>query len=229
MNYTHEPSTDFLFASQSYRAPPWCECLIKQTGMRIIILVLFAAILVQLNAQEETKTPTFDFIASSSQGDLNKDGILDLVIVTQDTVSNFGPYRLEIFFTQVNGDKKLILQSDQAIDVAYPDGKDGWLYGNDFEQVTIHNGVLWIEVGFLRGHMEHKFRYQNDHFELIGYSCANVSSGHLTTIDYNLSTGQRIEKKCRIDQDLKLVSDAIIKLNPLPSLEDFTPYTNEHY
>ena len=49
--------------------------------------------------------------------------------------------------------------------------------------------------------MEHKFRYQNVRFELIGFSYANVEHGILQLIDYNLSTGRRIEKECPISSD----------------------------
>lgn len=196
--------------------------------MKLIAILITFFVLGNAIAQDETFS-VFDFTVSTAHGDLNKDGILDLVIVTQDTASNFGPYRLEIFFTQPNGDKKMIVQSDHAIEVQYPNGKDGWLHGNALEQVSIKKGVVWIEMGFLRGHMEHKFRYQNNRFELIGYCYADVLAGHLTTIDFNLSTGHRIEKYGGIDQNLKVISDTIIRINPLPNLDEFTPYSNEFY
>lgn len=196
--------------------------------IKLITILITSFALGNAIAQDETFS-VFDFTVSTAHGDLNKDGILDLVIVTQDTASNFGPYRLEIFFTQPNGDKQMIVQSDRAIEEQYPNGKDGWHHGNAFEQVSIKKGVVWIEIGFLRGHMEHKFRYQNNRFELIGYCYANVLADHLTTIDFNLSTGHRIEKQGGIDQNLKVISDTIILIDPLPKLDEFTPYSNEFY
>lgn len=196
--------------------------------MNRLLTILCILLLGSSVAQQDT-IPVFDYTVSTAHGDLNKDGILDFVIVTQDSASNFGPYRLEIFFTLANGDKKLIVQTDKAIEKQYQNGKDGWQFGNALECVSIKRGVVWIEFGFIRGHMEHKFRYQNNRFELIGYSYANVMADHLTTIDFNLSTGRRIEKYARIDQDLKIISDSIIKIDPLPNLNEFTPFGNTLY
>lgn len=78
--------------------------------------------------------------------------------------------------------------------------------------------------------MEHKFRYQNGQFELIGYSYVNVSGGKMYMVDYNLSTGRRIEKEGMISDDhYTTIMDKIIKLNPLPRLDDFEPYDHKLY
>lgn len=173
---------------------------------------------------------TFNLIVSSVVGDLNKDGLPDLAMVTQDTSSHTGQYHLEVFFTQSNGDKERIVSSTEAIEPRFPYGKESFSFGQGFSELSIHRGVLWIETEFIRGHMEHKFRFQNNHFELIGYSYANVTAGQLTVIDFNLSTGQRIEKKGTIDADvLTTVSDEIVKFRPLPALEEFSQYDNEYY
>jgi hypothetical protein len=178
--------------------------------------------LAPLNNQHYTK------IISSVTGDLNKDGILDQVVVKEDTTAITDPYQLEVYFGQVNGGFKWILSATKAILSAYPNGKEGLNTGIQFSQVSIHNGVLWIETEMLRGHMEHKFRYQNGRFELIGFSYANVEHGILQLIDYNLSTGRRIEKECPISSDtFKVKLDKTIKINPLPSLPDFEPLTSE--
>jgi hypothetical protein len=97
--------------------------------------------------------------------------------------------------------------------------------------VTIKKGVLSINNEFLRGHSEHKFRYQNGRFELIGFS--HVSSGGIgvmETIDFNLSTGVRVEKFERYDTD-KVLSNKKTKLliRPLPRLEGFTPFESHLY
>ena len=82
-----------------------------------------------------------------------------------------------------------------------------------------------------RGHFTHKYRFQNGNFELIGFSQV-YSDGHgiMTTIDYNLSTGIRIEKTERYDTD-KVLSNTKKKIliRPLPKLQDITPMENELY
>ena len=90
--------------------------------MKQLLTILCILLLGSSVAQQDT-IPVFDYTVSTAHGDLNKDGILDFVIVTQDTASNFGPYRLEIFFTLANGDKKLIVQTDKAIEKQYQNGK----------------------------------------------------------------------------------------------------------
>ena len=173
---------------------------------------------------------SFNVHVNTVYGDLNKDGLIDVATVTQDTLNEYAPYKLGIFFQQLNGDLKLITSSIKAIEPQFPNGRESHRWGNGFGQLSIHNGVLWIETGFIRGHMEHKFRYQNNKFELIGYSYANVTAGQITIIDYNLSTGKRIEKEGNIsDDDYKVTVDKIIKLNPLPSLDEFEPYLNDLY
>ncbi len=178
------------------------------------------------------KDSSYSFIVhvNTVYGDLNKDGLIDVATVTQDTLNENAPYKLDIFFKQPNGDLKLITSSIKAIGPQFPNGRESHTWGDGFGQLSIHNGVLWIETGFIRGHMEHKFRYQNDKFELIGYSFANVTAGQITIIDYNLSTGKRIVKEGAIsDDDYKVTEDKIIKLNPLPSLDEFEPYVNDLY
>lgn len=173
---------------------------------------------------------SFKEVISTVEGDLNKDGIIDLAIVKQDTLHENAPYQLEIFFGQENGDSELIVSTTQAIEPQFPNGREHHMWGNGFGGLSIHNGVLWIETGFIRGHMEHKFRYQNNRFELIGYSYVNADVGTIRVVDYNLSTGKRIEKECDIGSDEYTVTmDKVIKQNPLPSLDEFEPYVNDLY
>ncbi len=171
----------------------------------------------------------FNNVISTVSGDLNKDGLVDLAMITQDTICPTQQYLLEIFFTQPNGDRKLVVSSIEAIEARFPEGRDAYKSGGN-STLSIHNGVLWIETGFVRGHMEHKFRYQNSRFELIGYSHVNVTAGQIKIIDYNLSTGKRIEKEGTVGDDTFTVTmDKIITLNPLPDLKEFKPYENALY
>ncbi|NRA11372.1 MAG: hypothetical protein HRT57_05385 [Crocinitomicaceae bacterium] len=174
---------------------------------------------------------TFNIWTLTVVGDLNKYGLLDLAIITQDTVCHTGQYQLEVFFTQPNGDKKLVVSSIKAIQPRYPWGKDSYSKSRGYSELSIKRGVLWIETGFIRGHMEHKFRHQNERFKLIGYILSDdAGAGIINIIDYNLSTGHRIEKEGTIgSDDYIMLMDKIIKLNPLPTLDEFTPYDHELY
>lgn len=165
------------------------------------------------------------------EGDLNKDSLPDKVIVTQDTVHENAPYRLQVFFKEPSGQYKLIVTSTKIIEPQYPDGRDGYSTGNRFGEVSIKKGILGIRFDLLRGNYEHKFRFQKGNFELIGYSeFYSNGQGEASTIDFNLSTGVRIEKLERYDTD-KLLSQKTKKIliRPLPKLQDLVPGENELY
>lgn len=164
-------------------------------------------------------------------GDLNKDGLSDLAIVTQDTTDATWPYRLQIFFKQSNGEYKLILSTDKALYPRFPDGQYGYQTGYDFDDIVIAKGILVISVQLLRGHYEHKFRYQNMNFELIGFSMAGSDGkGTISTRDFNLSTGTISEIEERYDSN-KVISNKKSKLliRPLPKLQDFQPMQSQLY
>ena len=164
---------------------------------------------------------------ASIKGDLNKDGLSDLVVVKQDTLSKSKPYRLQIFFAQPDGTNKLIVSTETAIAAENPDEMDG----SGFEKITVKNNVLTIHNGMLRGTFSHVFRYQHGSFELIGFS-KHISDGQGTiySTDFNLSTGVRYEQGQRYDTD-KIVFDKTEKkmIRPLPALQDFTPLGNDDY
>jgi hypothetical protein len=164
-------------------------------------------------------------------GDLNNDGREDLALVTQDTTADTGPYRLQILFRQPDGHYKLAVSTEDAIDPAFPDGRNGYRTGNDFDDITIINGVVTISVQLLRGHYEHKFRYQNGNFELIGFAESGSDGvGTCSSVDFNLSTGVRHEKdeRCDTDQVIRNVQKKVM-IRPLPRLQDFQPLQSELY
>lgn len=198
--------------------------------MKQFILTFF--ILFQYNSYAQTKTDkyNFDHTVIEVSGDLNKDNVPDKAIVTQDTLNENSPYRLQVFFKEPNGKFKLITTSIKVIAPEYPNGRDGYREVG-FSDITIKNGVLSVNVELTRGHFVHKFRFQNGNFELIGFSQV-YSDGHgiMTTIDYNLSTGIRIEKSERYDTN-KVLSNTKKKIliRPLPKLQDITPMENDLY
>ena len=184
-----------------------------------------------LLAQQMPTKDAFTHEVSRAKGDLNKDGLADLVVVTQDTLADKAPYRLQVFFTQPDKSRKLVVSTTQAIEPQYPNGRVHHFYGNGFGQVSIHSGVLWIECGLIRGHFEHKFRYQKGNFELIGYTYVNSDGlGFMSTVDFNLSTGNRIEQKINYTNDevVENTKEKVV-IKPLPKLQDFKPGENENY
>lgn len=181
-----------------------------------IVIGLFSA----CNLFAQNNKDNFSHEVTNVTGDLNKDGLDDKVVVLQDTMNKKAPYKLQIYFNQGSGKYKLISSSTKAIAPEFPEGKAGFDDGHQFLGVTIEKGVLSINNELLRGHYEHKFRYQNGRFELIGFS--HVSSdgiGVIHTTDFNLVTGVKVEKAERYDVD-KVVKNKKTKviIRPLPKL-----------
>jgi hypothetical protein len=198
--------------------------------MKQIFLTILIIFQLDSFAQTDTNNYNFDHKIMEVEGDLNKDNLVDKVVITQDTLSANAPYRLQIFFKERNGQLKLFVSSTKIIEPQYPDGRDGYRTGNGFSDVTIKNGVLSVNFELLRGHYEHKFRFQNGDFELIGFSMVYSDGlGVMTTTDFNLSTGIRIEKTERYDTDKVLSNTKKKILIPLPKLQDVVPMENELY
>lgn len=199
--------------------------------MKQILVILLIVLQVNSFAQADTTQFNFNYTVLEVTGDLNKDNLPDKVVVAQDTLSETAPYQLQIFFKEKDGNYKRVTASTKIIEPQYPEGRGGYITGNGFGDVTIRNGILSINFQLLRGHFEHKFRFRNGSFELIGFSMVNANGiGEMTTIDFNLSTGIRVEKTERSDNG-KVVSNTRKKIwiRPLPKLQDLIPMENEFY
>lgn len=198
--------------------------------MKIIFLIVgFALSQTTVYAQAKRPKDTFTHTVTSIKGDLNKDAIEDTVIVTQDTLQDTAPYRIQVFFGTESGGRQLIVTSEKLIDPQYPNGKGGFISGNGFSGIEIKKGILIVSNELLRGHYEYKFRYQNDNFELIGYTYVSSDGlGMMYSVDFNLSTGMRFSKSERYDSD-KVISDKKEKvlIRPLPKLQDIIPFEQD--
>ncbi|MCV9928088.1 hypothetical protein OIU83_10515 [Flavobacterium sp. LS1R49] len=200
--------------------------------MNKIILFLFIFISSSLMAQKSSTKDKFVVQIKKIKGDLNKDNLADLIVVTQDTIKPKAPYKLNVFIAQPNGTFKLIISTTKAIDPQYPEGKNGYYNGNSFYDITIEKGVLTIKNELTRGNFEHKFRYQNNDFELIGFSeTYSDGQGTMRTVNFNLSTGIRLTTSERYDDSNEKPTKAEKKIliRPLPKLQDFAPFTTEYY
>ena len=199
--------------------------------MKKLTCIIFILIATNLIAQKTKYKDGFTFEKIKVKGDLNGDKIADVAIVTQDTLDDKRPYRLQIFFTEKDGKLKLVVSTTKAIEAEFPDGKEkGFVTGNEFDDLTIERGVLSINNGLLRGHFEHKFRFQHGKFELIGYSHNYFYNGTMGSTDFNLVTGKRVETEEHFDTALpRNTSIKKYIISPLPSLQDFKPFTNILY
>lgn len=196
--------------------------LIKMLYLLPLCLIVLSK---PLSAQEN-----FNVVVSMAKGDLNKDLLADSIVVTQDTAADTSPYRLEIYFAKKEGGYQQNIQTDKAINEQHPNGKDGYREGYGFSNVSIKGGVIALHCQLIRGYFIHRFRYQNGNFELIGYSCKTTNPAGVSFADFNLSTGVYLETMESDDPEQKrMKSRKIIKVRPLPKLQDFVPYSNDLY
>jgi hypothetical protein len=131
-----------------------------------------------------------ELILGEAQGDLNKDGVEEKVVVyTTDDEGDFGKVRHLVVYKQENGKWVEWVLSDKAV----LGSEGGGMMGDPFTSVTIEKGIIhiehfggsswkWTEVD--------KYRFQEGDFYLIGHS-SNYGKPceYWDFYDYNLSTG----------------------------------------
>lgn len=135
-------------------------------------------------------------IIETVDGDLDGDRIPEKVIVynTIDT-TDFGNIREIQILKKVNQKWTILEKSRNAV----LKSKDGGMMGDPYQATEIKNGILMItQAGgssWKWGYTD-KYRFQNGHFELIGYSSSSGKpEEYWTDIDFNLSTGKLIFEK----------------------------------
>jgi hypothetical protein len=186
---------------------------------RINLLVILLIFIITNGIQAQIKDNYF--LLKETKGDLNKDNIIDKVLVYNDTINPESVYKIKIYFGDSSGGYNLFLESDNAITPRFPGAKnyDDRFYGNLFNQIKIKNGILIFETDLTRGYYENKYRFQNNTFELIGYSSSEGDGrGSVTSNDFNLSTGIHIEKTGSSNSNKDKIKKENIKITPLPTI-----------
>lgn len=131
-----------------------------------------------------------EMILGEAQGDLDKDGIEEKVVVyTTDIEGEFGKIRNLVVYKQENGKWTEWVLSDKAV----LGSEGGGMMGDPFTSVSVEKGIIhiehfggsswkWTEVD--------KYRFQEGDFYLIGHSSHyGKPCEYWDYYDYNLSTG----------------------------------------
>lgn len=159
-------------------------------------------------------------------GDLNKDGIDDAVIVSSPPNAE-GELHPESRMTRILFKDKTGNYSLAAESASVSLGGDGMHVF--FSGIIIKKGILEINHDFLRGWIKHIYRYQNNHFYLIGSSRVDGDASYVESGEYNLSTGRwthKYENDLPEENDTKSFSKkGIKKTDPLPLFDDFEPFS----
>jgi len=170
---------------------------------------------------------------SESYGDLDKDGIDEKVVVIDTGVKlNAGTKRQILIYKKSNNEWELWHTSEGAI-------VSGGYMLSSFETLTIERGCIVIRhFGGSRGKWftTHRFRYQNDDWELIGATINNYTMCEISeTFDFNFSTGKMIHTKeleiCEDGKDAKTINKEVKefqkKLTVLPKMDGFQILENK--
>lgn len=200
---------------------------------KIYLYFTFILISAQVNvfAQNTNTIDNFNYRVREEEGDLNKDGKKDRVIVKMDTTDKTSPLRLQIFLSQPNGKLALVVSSTQIIEAQFPAEKQGEYNGFQIPDFRIEKGALLMWSEIKGGNITYEFKYQNGNFELISLHklTNNATKGYIdentifTETDFNLVTGIRMETDYtnseKILKNNKRTKTVIIR--PLPKIQDF--------
>ena len=147
---------------------------------------------------QEIPIPTNYSIIASVYGDLDKDGIDELVVAYNCDKKNQDEESVprELIIYKKENNEWILWEQSKNVLLA---SKDGGMLGDPFENLLIKNGVLSIShYGGSRwkwGYIE-KYRFQNKAFYLIGYSSmSGAPCEYWLNADFNLSTGKIIFTK----------------------------------
>lgn len=200
-------------------------------------LVLFIFSFMFCRSQENIKTeiiqtPKYFKILDEKDGDLDKEGVFEKVIVYDtEKETDMGTERHIYIYKKKQGKWELWKKSVCAILAS----QHGGMMGEPFEGISIERNCIVINHSGgarQRWHYTHRFRYQNNSFQLIG---ATVNFGspcnNFFNFDYNLSNGKIIYKEetsnCE-NEGSKIENKEITrKLETLPTMDNFYPGNNK--
>jgi len=199
--------------------------------MKNILLVLLLFMQFSTYAQNKKLKDNFSEQVREEEGDLNKDGRADRVVVMMDTSDSTVPLRLQIFFAQPNKKFRLVVSSTRLIEPQYPAHKKGKHNGYQIPDFSIEKGILIMRSEVRDGHAEHHFKLRNGNFELIFVSIFNYNGKNTTMVkNFNLITGERYEKSQLLGSDKFLIKNKFnTMIRPLPKLQNFKPFEKEFY
>lgn len=183
---------------------------------------------IHIYSQDKIKD-SFTVKVREEEGDLNKDGLTDKVMVSMDTAASTVPLKLEIFFGQSGGKLKRVLSSANIIEPQYPSGKNGKHTENQIPNFSVEDGNLIMISDIKEGQSQHTFRYKNGNFELIHLS-KSFWDGKNTTkeTDFNLLTGIKTEETKALGSEKPVKKNkTVMKIQTLPKLQDFRKFGKE--
>lgn len=190
--------------------------------MKKIFLLLTIFTVVPIFSQENKNHYK---MVKDAMGDLNKDGLLDKVLLSLNTNDPTQPLKLQIFFLGSDRKFKSVFSSTDVFDSQYPNGKYG---GNQIPDIRIENNnlIIYKEIGDIK--LEQTFRYNKGKFELI-YVTKIVWDGKETTVNTktDLILGTMTEVIQILGSKKAKKNQKKISINSLPTLDNTKSFNIE--
>ncbi|MGE5607257.1 MAG: hypothetical protein ACM3YE_16395 [Bacteroidota bacterium] len=148
-------------------------------------------------------------LINKTEGDLNKDGLIDIAGVLElnreyEMGLEAPPRILFVAFKDKNGIYRLSIQSEKAILKA----DQGGVWGDPFVGISVDRGSILIQFyggSNYRWAYTYRFRFQDNGWYLIGATIENYFTGTGEGIreDYNLLTGIMIKATFKLEKTIK--------------------------
>ncbi|MDR2282239.1 MAG: hypothetical protein LBE37_03470 [Sphingobacterium sp.] len=200
--------------------------------MKILFSVLLL-LLAQANLHAQEKNPKGNFTALIQRevGDLNNDKRDDVIVLEMDVEDDTRPLRVQIFLSQPNGKRQLVVSSTTIMESEYPAYKNGEHNGNPIPDFFIEEGKLRMLTNIKDRKSCYEFRFKQNNFELVKISRV-YWNGKNTTFETEID----LIAKTKIEFQQELGSDEIfnktkktIKVNSLPKIQDLSFSDLEQY
>ncbi|MGQ7947588.1 hypothetical protein [Flavobacterium sp. WC2509] len=175
-------------------------------GLFLLLTTFFTAILFGQTEQSKTLSdflPKGYLISEKVNGDLNKDGIEDIILIIKGTSKSKiikDEYRGELdrnrrgIIVLFNKKDNFELAS-KNYDCFSSENEDGGVYFPPELSVEIKKGNLCVHYGHGRyGYWKYTFRFKNSDFELIGYDASNGGAVIDSETSINFLTKKKLEK-----------------------------------
>ncbi|MNR11689.1 hypothetical protein D3C85_1280000 [compost metagenome] len=175
-------------------------------GLFLLLTTFFTAILFGQTEQSKNLSdflPKGYLISEKVNGDLNKDGIEDIILIIKGTSKSKiikDEYRGELdrnrrgIIVLFNKKDNFELAS-KNYDCFSSENEDGGVYFPPELSVEIKKGNLCVHYGHGRyGYWKYTFRFKNSDFELIGYDASNGGAVIDSETSINFLTKKKLEK-----------------------------------